>query len=463
MLSAEKNRILSEVGSGTPMGELLRRYWHPIAPVLELRQRNVKPLRLLGEDLVLFRKSDGSHGLISRHCPHRGTDLSAGWVDGDTMRCPYHGWAFSSDGRCASQPFEEMGSSGGFRDKVRVAAHSTATLGGLIWAYMGPEPAPLLPDFELFNWGHGFVEIIMTELPCNWFQCHENSMDPVHFEWLHLNRNAVHSSPGDPIYVPSHLSIEFLEFEHGFINGRVVQIPDIPPKGTYAGTSDVSEGGILSLWPYTLASGNTIEFRVPVDERRTLNITWQYSVLPDDVPPGKQDQEKIPFWYGPLTDSSTGEILTSHTGNQDFSAWIGQGVVADRTTENLGRSDKGITLLRRRYFEAMRQVAKGEDPPGTVRDPEANMNIQLPLRGKSTYTAGIPRCLFEEKLAARKESGLFGIGGFLTVQAGRPSHLEKEYDEIAGIAKNAMATTEQTNVEAGKILSQQGDASGSPE
>ncbi|WP_030680604.1 Rieske 2Fe-2S domain-containing protein [Streptomyces rimosus] len=439
MLSADKNRILSQVQRGTRMGELLRRYWHPVAPVLELTQRRVKPVRLLGEDLVLFRKPDGSHGLISRRCPHRGTDLGIGWVDGDVMRCAYHGWGFDSEGRCTSQPFEETGPSGGFRGKVGVAAYPTTTLGGLIWAYLGPAPAPLLPDFEPFTWEHGFVEIIMTELPCNWFQCHENSMDPVHFEWLHQNGNAVRSDPESPTYVPRHLSIDFLEFEHGFVNGRVVEVPDVRPTGSYSSTNDVTDGGILSLWPYTLASGNTIEFRVPVDERRTLNFTWQYSVLPDDVPPGRQDPGAIPYWYGPLTDPATGDIITSHTGNQDFAAWIGQGTFADRTVEQLGRGDKGITLLRRRYFEAMRKVAQGEDPPGTVRDPAANVSIQLPLLGKARYTQGVPREVFEKKLTVRKKNGLLGIGGFWTVQAGRPSHLQKEYDEIAGVVRKAPA------------------------
>lgn len=119
----------------------------------------------------------------------------------------------------------------GFRDKVAVSAYPTATLGGLVWAYLGPAPAPLLPDFEPFGWEHGFVEIIMTELPCNWFQCHENGMDPVHFEWLHLNGNAVRTDPADPEYVPTHLSIDFLEFEYGFVNGRVVEVPAVPRRG----------------------------------------------------------------------------------------------------------------------------------------------------------------------------------------------------------------------------------------
>ncbi|GGX88193.1 ring-hydroxylating oxygenase subunit alpha [Streptomyces hiroshimensis] len=425
---------MTEVGPGTPMGELLRRYWHPVAPAMELRERRVKPVKLLGEDLLLFRKQDGGHGLISRHCPHRRADLALGWVDGDALRCAYHGWAFDASGRCVSQPFEEAGPSGGFRDKVRTASYPTATLGGLVWAYLGPDPAPLLPDFEPFSWSHGFVEVIMTELPCNWFQCHENGVDPVHFEWLHSNGNVVRGNPDARDYVATHLDIEFLEFAYGFVNGRVVDTVNAP-KGEYARTSNVADGGILCLWPYTLVSGSTIEFRVPVDERRTLNITWQYSVLPDDAPTGEQGSDTVPYWYGPYTDPATGDVIMSHTLNQDFATWAGQGAVTDRTREQLGRSDAGITMLRRRYFEAMEQVARGEDPPGTVRDPEANVRIQLPIHSKSYYTEGMPRAVFEEKLAARKRSGLFGIGGFHSVQAGRPEHLQAKYEEIAGIAE----------------------------
>ncbi|MFI9273195.1 Rieske 2Fe-2S domain-containing protein [Kitasatospora sp. NPDC052896] len=432
MLSEEKNQLLTQVGAGTPMGELLRRYWHPIAPAMELREKRVKPVRLLGEDLVLFRKPGGDHGLISRHCPHRRTDLSRGWVDGELMRCAYHGWAFDSDGRCVEQPFEEAGPAGGFHDKVGVTSYPTATLGGLVWAYLGPGPAPLVPDFETFSWEHGFVELIITELPCNWFQCHENGMDPVHFEWLHSNGNAVRLDPEDPEYAPRHTAIDFLEFEHGFVNGREVETENAP-EGAFARTTSTAEGGILCLWPYTLASGNTVEFRVPMDDHRTLNITWQYSVLPDDVTVGVPESEAIPYWSGPLTDPTTHELIMSHTGNQDFAIWTGQGTVTDRTSEHLGRSDKGITLLRRRYLEAIEQVAKGEDPPGTVRDPEANVAIQLPLPRKFIYTDGIPRGVFEEKLAARKASGLFGIGGFLAVQAGRPEHLQAAYEAMAGI------------------------------
>jgi 5,5'-dehydrodivanillate O-demethylase len=433
VLSPEKNLMLTQVGAGTPMGELLRRYWHPIAPAMELRERRVKPIRLLGEDLVLFRKPGGEHGLISRYCPHRRTDLSIGWMDGEVMRCAYHGWAFDSDGRCVEQPFEEAGPAGGFHEKAGVTSYPTATLGGLVWAYLGPTPAPLLPNFENFSWEQGFVELILTELPCNWFQCHENGMDPVHFEWLHSNGNAVRLNPEAPVFAPRHTAIDFLEFEHGFVNGREVETENAP-EGAFARTSSTADGGILCLWPYILASGNTVEFRVPMDDHRTLNITWQYSILPDDVTVGVPQSEEVPYWYGPLTEPGTDQLITSHTGNQDFAVWIGQGTVTDRSAERLGRSDKGITLLRRRYLEVLEQVARGEDPPGTVRDPAANVQIPLPLPRKFIYTDGVPRDVFEEKLAARRKSGLFGIGGFLTVQAGRPDHLQAMYEKAAGIA-----------------------------
>lgn len=439
MLSAEKNTLLTQVGAGSPMGELLRRYWHPVAPAKELRDRRVKPVRLLGEDLVLFRRTGGGYGLVSRSCPHRGTDLSVGWVEEDVLVCPYHGWAFDSAGRCARQPFEEMGPAGGFRDKVGVAAYPTATLGGLVWAYLGPEPAPLLPKFEQFGWSHGFVEIVMTELPCNWFQCHENAVDPVHFEWLHTNGNAVRVNPDAPVYAPRHQNIGFSEFEFGFINQREVQT-EYDPSGSFARSSQLTDGGILCLWPYSLASGNTFEFRVPVDDETTLNITWQYSVLPCDVQAAMPECDDTPFWYGPLR-GSDGRIIVSHTGNQDFAAWIGQGVIADRTREQLGRSDKGITLLRRRFLEAIETVADGGDPPGIVRDQERH-TIELPLLNKSIYTEGVPRRTFEAKLAARRKSRLYGIGGYFAVQAGRPAELTEAYERAARISPGAASDQE---------------------
>src|SRR5882724_12191994 len=120
MLSAEQNRALTEVGAGTPMGELLRRYWMPIAAVAELDDRPTKPVRLLGEDLVLYRDKSGTYGLLDRHCAHRQFDLSFGMIEEHGLRCSYHGWRYDESGRCLEQPFEETVNPGStFKDKVR--------------------------------------------------------------------------------------------------------------------------------------------------------------------------------------------------------------------------------------------------------------------------------------------------------------------------------------------------------
>ncbi|GIJ62217.1 Rieske 2Fe-2S domain-containing protein [Virgisporangium aurantiacum] len=431
MLSAERNERLTRVGRGTPMGELLRRYWHPVAPVLELRERRVKAVRLLGEDLVLFVRRDGSHGLIGRGCPHRGADLSYGWVDGDQLRCPYHGWAFDGGGRCTEQPFEEAGGRPGFAAKVRVDAYPTQTLGGLVWAYLGPDPAPLLPNFEMFGWNQGFTEIMITELPCNWFQCHENGMDPVHFEWLHSNWTAEQHEPGTPRRAGAHLTVDFAEFDFGFICGREVTDGD-PEVRPVSRSNSVTEGGMLCLWPYTLMTGRTVEWRVPMDDTRTLNITRHYAVLPDDVPGSGQDPDLLPYWYGPLTDGSTGRMLTGHPMNQDFAAWVGQGETADRTTEHLGRADAGITLLRRRFLEELERVAAGLDPAGTVRDPAANERIELPILARSAFRNGIAREKVDALIRLHRPYA-HGAGRYPDIQAGRPEDIRRMHETAAGL------------------------------
>jgi 5,5'-dehydrodivanillate O-demethylase len=429
MLSAAKNEILTQVGAGTGMGELLRRYWHPVAAAAEVAEKEAMPVRLLGEDLVLFRSAAGTYGLLDRRCPHRGADLSYGWADQDGLRCAYHGWAFGPDGQCTAQAFEQAPPATGYRAKVRIRSYPTAELGGLVWGYLGPEPAPLLPDFEPYHWNRGFVEIILSVLPCNWFQCHENGVDPVHFEWLHTNWTSVRNSPRARRYGPRHTAVDFAEFEFGFICGRDVESGESMGVAPDVKTERLAEGGILCMWPYMLVGSTTMEWRVPIDETTTLSITRQYAPLPDDVPP--LIQREIPYWYGPVTDERTGRFITSHPMNQDFAAWVGQGAIADRGREQLGRADKGIILLRRRYFEEIGKVQRGLDPPGTVRRPEANVSIQLPIRNKERYVRGVSR---EKLIRTASKNVKYGYtqDGFPSVQAGRPDAIRHLYEKAIG-------------------------------
>ena len=269
MLSAKDNEALTRVGRGTPMGELMRRYWQPIAAVAQLDERPTLPVRLLGEDLVLYRDGSGGYGLLDRHCPHRRADLSYGMVEACGLRCHYHGWHFDGTGRCLEQPFEDAAHPDGrFRDKIRITAYPIEAKAGLLWAYLGPAPAPLVPDWDLFG-DQGYKQIVFSEVPCNWFQGQENSIDPVHFEWLHSNWTA--AQRGERARAPRHLKIAFDEFEWGFVYRRV--------REDSTEQDDLWTVGRVSLWPNCLYTGK-FEWRVPIDDEHTLHVAWFNDPLP---------------------------------------------------------------------------------------------------------------------------------------------------------------------------------------
>src|SRR5436190_172964 len=145
MLDSATNRLLTQVGPGTPMGELLRRYWMPIGAESEFDRQATKPVRLLGEDLTLYKDLGGTYGLVDRHCPHRRADTSYGFVETCGLRCNYHGWLFDQNGRCLEAPYEDAAApQAQYRERVGIKAYPVELRGGLIWAYLGPEPRPLV-------------------------------------------------------------------------------------------------------------------------------------------------------------------------------------------------------------------------------------------------------------------------------------------------------------------------------
>lgn len=379
MLSKEKNDLLTQVGPGKPMGELLRRYWHPIAGDSEFDTRKTKPVRLMGEDLVLYKDLSGTFGLIARQCPHRRADLAYGMVEQDGLRCNYHGWAFNETGQCVSQPFEDTAyPERNAKCKLQTKAYPVGVRAGMVWAYMGPLPAPCLPDWEPFSRENVFTQVVLSELPCNWFQCQENSIDPVHFEWMHDNWGK-RLRDGDSVdYAPKHLELDFEEFEFGFVYKRIREgIDKTHPFWTI---------GRVALWPNCFFLGDHFEWRVPIDDENTLSVLWKLSHVPKEREPYKQTF--IPTWDGPVFDAN-GEWITSNVMNQDFLAWAGQGRIADRTQEHLGASDRGIVMVRRRFFEDLERVAAGEDPKGLIRDPARNIRVQLPVANADTTLLGM--------------------------------------------------------------------------
>jgi 5,5'-dehydrodivanillate O-demethylase len=368
------------------MGELMRRYWQPIAASVELDDDPVKHVTLLGESLVLYRDRKGRLGLIDETCPHRRMSMLYGVPEEEGLRCAYHGWMFNKTGQCIEMPAEAPDST--FPRKVKVTAYPVEELCGLIFAYLGPEPVPLLPRWDMYVWNHVLRDIGSTIIPCNWLQIMENSLDPVHVEWLHGRfSDYVLERLGRPdlkrkFYRPggavadrlAHEKIGFDAFEHGIIKRRVVE-----------GRSEQDPEwriGHPVLFPNILRVGSNFQYRVPVDDTHTLHV-W-FTAYPQAPGSEVPKQEKIPFYKVPLPTDERGladwEFLDNNSG-QDIMAWITQGPIADRSLERLGESDKGIILYRRMLRQQLAIVEAGGEPMNVFRDPDKNVCIDLPWEG----------------------------------------------------------------------------------
>lgn len=186
MLTSE-NELLTRIGPGTPAGALLRRYWQPVAPTREITNENpVKFVRILGEDLVLFRDKSGRVGLLADHCSHRGASLLYGRVEERGIACAYHGWLYDTEGSCLETPAEPAGSN--LHRTIKHLAYPVQKLIGLYWAYMGPPPAPVIPRYDVWVREDGRRRIyVQPQLDCNWLPAMENSVDPTHLLILHQN------------------------------------------------------------------------------------------------------------------------------------------------------------------------------------------------------------------------------------------------------------------------------------
>ena len=416
MLSAEKNQQLTQVGPGTPMGEVLRRHWHPIAGIDELDRNPVKAVRLMGEDLVLYKDLSGGYGLVDRQCAHRRADLSYGFVEADGIRCHYHGWQYNAQGQCVARPYEDqIDPQARQKCKIQIKAYAVKPLAGLLWAYMGPLPAPELPDWEPFHWPHGFVQAVFSDIPCNWLQTQENSIDPVHFEWMHANwSRRLRGHTGG--YAPKHLKLAFEEFEHGFVYKRISEdTNEQHPMWTI---------GRVCLWPNGFFLGDHFEWRVPVDDQNTLSVTWSFIRVPREREP--YVQTRIPTWTSPIKDD-TGRWITSHVINQDIVAWVGQGRIADRTQEHLGASDLGIAMIRRRLLEDIDAVQAGRDPKGVQRDPARNQRLFLPSDSRDFFQHGLPLADYQRhpKWARLLNHFIF--------HAGQPEWVQHAHAEATGV------------------------------
>jgi 5,5'-dehydrodivanillate O-demethylase len=350
MLSSEENALFTQVGPSTKMGEVLRRYWHPVG-VSESLTSNPQRIRLLGEDLVLYRTTTGA-ALMELRCAHRRVALDFGRVEGDCIRCPYHGWLYDSNGQCLEQPAEPEGSS--FKEKVRQKAYLVEEAGGLIFAYLGPAPAPLLPLYDTLLFEDGVKIVQLDTIEANWFQLVENIPDLAHLPWLHAG--SFHVVTGRKI------TYNWEPTDYGFDNVMHIDGVDDIHRSCYS-------------FPYTNRftvrpekpggpPQHSLMFRVPTDDVTTaIFLVRTYPSAEREFRVKHKGsirgiyQPDVTAWWG------------ISPNDQDRMAVEQQDFICDRPSEHLAASDAGILKMRGMMRNALAAVAAGEDPPYLIRDP----------------------------------------------------------------------------------------------
>jgi 5,5'-dehydrodivanillate O-demethylase len=373
MLTREENEFYTRVGPGTPAGEFLRRYWQPIALARDLtEEKPTRFVRVLGEDLVLFRDRSGRVGLIADRCVHRGASMLYGRVEERGIACAYHGWLYDTGGNILETPPERNHA---IIRSCRIAAYPVRRFIGMYWAYLGPAPAPEIPRYDVWARRDGFRHIVVYPLlACNWLQAMENSCDPDHLQILHQEfigrgRKPVNTTRG---FIDDVAQTDFYATDFGLMKRREYK------------NGHVDEHPVL--FPNVLREGNATQIRVPIDDTHTWHVHVEFypgeptgASLEEEEPTVEvvEPYRDPPDAVHPVARYDLRSVLA-----QDHMAWETQGAIADRTIEHLSYSDRGVSLLRRLLKESIERVQRGQDPAGVIRDPDhaiidTNLDAQL--------------------------------------------------------------------------------------
>jgi 5,5'-dehydrodivanillate O-demethylase len=370
MIAKALNDRLTMVGRGTPAGSLLRCYWWPIAPAVSLDDEPIRRVRLLGEDLVLFRDDAGRLGLVSERCPHRGASLAYGFTERAGLRCPYHGWLFAADGACLEQP-NQFHALPALLQRSTIDAYPVREQGGLVFAYLGAQPVPALPPFDLFLAEESatcFRDIGWAVVPCNWLQIMENSLDPTHAEWLHgkLFDQHLARSGGERTAANlsgAHARLAFDRFAHGIIKRRL--------RIGQSEDSDDWKIGHPAVFPNILKLGGpgrtAFQIRVPVDDEHTLHFWYTLYELPATHAEIVTTVRALSAVYEVALTKPDGTFAVDTIDGQDAMVWVTQGARADRSNEHLCQADEGVALFRKQLVEQLEAHEAGRDPMNVFR------------------------------------------------------------------------------------------------
>jgi 5,5'-dehydrodivanillate O-demethylase len=394
MVTPDENEFMTQTGAGTPGGELLRRYWHPIAVASELTEENpTKFVRILSENLVLFLDKKGNVGLIGDRCPHRGASLLYGRVEERGIACAYHGWLYDTQGNCLETPAEPADSK--FHLTIKHKAYPVQKFVGLFWTYMGPLPAPSIPKYDVLMRKDGRRSIrIHPQVDSNWVQIIENSVDPSHLEVLHQTRVGRGRIPSNTTrgFLDDIDSYEFETTSYGIMKIRTYKDGQVDCHPV--------------LFPNIVRVGKNAQYRVPIDDTHTAHIHIRFkptvdgSLVEDDEDPEVTYlgpyKEPADALY-PAADFSKGMKTVQ---GQDHMVWETQGPVTDRTKEHLASSDKGVMIYRKLLLENIRMVQRGQDPMGVMRDPNHAMIDTKLLESLAGVETGVRPIISTETKAA---------------------------------------------------------------
>lgn len=351
----EPDAELTRVGPGTACGEWLRRYWQPIAMTSELTEPSdlPLPLRILGEDLVLFRDKSGRLGLLHKHCSHRGASLEFGIIQERGIACCYHGWHYDIDGRILATPAEPTDR---IKSRLVHGAYPVREVDGIVFAYLGhPEHLPALPRYDTQGIADTRAVPFSLTIPCNWLQVYENTQDPVHVVYLHTRMSG--QQFGDASGAEQ--VIDYRETPLGMVNvqTRLWQghwwtrcTETILPNGNQTG----------AIWEAAdttkiFQRSSMLRWMVPIDDTHTMTIGWRYFRHELD-PRGLGDAAKV----GKQTIDFIGQTEEErpYTERQrvpgDYEVQVSQRAIAVHALENLGTSDRGVAMLRRVVRNAIR-------------------------------------------------------------------------------------------------------------
>jgi 5,5'-dehydrodivanillate O-demethylase oxygenase subunit len=368
-MEQQENELLTRIGPGTRMGNLLRRYWWPVGFSQKVTTIPV-PTRILGEDLVLFRDGAGKVGLLDRSCPHRSASLENGRVEQNGLRCCYHGWLFAADGQCLDMPAEPADTP--LLKHVKAKAYKTQEAAGLIFAYMGPDPAPLLPAYDLLV-RDDVDRVVRAGLDrCNWLQRAENGADPAHSMALHASvYPSIALKRPNVVYEKTWYGMRFgITYESGSEN-VFHQIMPAHTRRLGARTVDKRPAQYL-------------HFRVPLDDTNTLTYIIE-AVKTEDGKPGTittrgSHSRPVGATHERIDDGWWG--IASR--DQDRVAQESQGVIVDRSKEILASSDQGIAMFRRMLRDGLTAIDNGGDPMGVIRDTAENQMISFDAKKNFT-------------------------------------------------------------------------------